>query len=119
MAEDKSLDSNVGPQGTAQPNESGWSELWKKEDYWAIWLGLFLMVVSLIFFLGNPPEGMRQIVEETNSTMQSQSQRAPFRTVAWYQAHDKKAKLKSTSEPFAKNLATWASKPKGWNQLAP
>ena len=26
--------------------KSSWSDLWKKEDYWAIWMGFFLLIVA-------------------------------------------------------------------------
>ena len=29
---------------------AGWSELWRKEDWWAIWLGLGIVVAGLILF---------------------------------------------------------------------
>ena len=29
----------------------GWSELWQKEDWWAVWLGLGLVIVAIIAFL--------------------------------------------------------------------
>jgi uncharacterized integral membrane protein (TIGR00698 family) len=29
---------------------AGWSEFWKREDWWAIWLGLGIVVVGLILF---------------------------------------------------------------------
>jgi uncharacterized membrane protein YadS len=35
---------------TAQPRSSGWSELWRKEDWWAIWLGLGIVVVAYALF---------------------------------------------------------------------
>ena len=28
----------------------GWTELWRKEDWWAIWLGLGIVVVAYMFF---------------------------------------------------------------------
>jgi uncharacterized integral membrane protein (TIGR00698 family) len=30
---------------------SGWSELWQKEDWWAIWLGLGLVIAGIIAYL--------------------------------------------------------------------
>jgi uncharacterized membrane protein YadS len=30
---------------------SGWSELWQKEDWWAIWLGLGLVIIAIIAYL--------------------------------------------------------------------
>src|SRR6476660_7232280 len=29
----------------------GWSELWQKEDWWAIWLGLGLVIAAIIAYL--------------------------------------------------------------------
>lgn len=27
--------------------KSQWSDLWKKEDYWAIWIGFFILAVAM------------------------------------------------------------------------
>lgn len=40
--------------GTAQAppqRGAGWTELWLKEDWWAIWLGLGIVVVALLMFV--------------------------------------------------------------------
>jgi uncharacterized integral membrane protein (TIGR00698 family) len=34
----------------ARPGSSGWSELWRKEDWWAIWIGLGIVAVAYILF---------------------------------------------------------------------
>lgn len=35
------------------PKKSGvWSELIRKEDWWSVWIGLFLVAVSILFWLG-------------------------------------------------------------------
>lgn len=31
--------------------KSQWSDLWKKEDYWAIWLGFIILIMGAIMFL--------------------------------------------------------------------
>jgi len=33
-----------------QKSTGGWSEMWLKEDWWAIWLGLGIVVVAYLFF---------------------------------------------------------------------
>jgi uncharacterized membrane protein YadS len=38
----------VAPRGSLS---SGWSELWRKEDWWAIWLGLGLVLAAYVLFL--------------------------------------------------------------------
>jgi uncharacterized membrane protein YadS len=32
------------------PSSSGWSELWRKEDWWAIWIGLAVVLASCVLF---------------------------------------------------------------------
>ena len=34
----------------ARPSLSGWSELWRKEDWWAVWLGLAIVIIGLFLF---------------------------------------------------------------------
>ena len=36
------------PSGT---DAHGWSELWRKEDWWAVWLGLGIVIAAIIAFL--------------------------------------------------------------------
>ena len=33
------------------PKSTGWGELWRKEDWWAIWLGLGIVVVAYLLFV--------------------------------------------------------------------
>jgi uncharacterized integral membrane protein (TIGR00698 family) len=33
-----------------RPASSGWNELWRKEDWWAIWIGLGIVLVAYILF---------------------------------------------------------------------
>ncbi len=27
-----------------------WSEMWKKEDWWAIWLGFFILIAGMLVY---------------------------------------------------------------------
>ena len=38
--------------GAASRPSSNWSDIWRKEDWWAIWIGLGLVIASLLFFFG-------------------------------------------------------------------
>jgi uncharacterized integral membrane protein (TIGR00698 family) len=33
------------------PKPSGWQEFWVKEDWWAVWLGLGLVILAYVFYL--------------------------------------------------------------------
>ncbi|MBC8875160.1 MAG: putative sulfate exporter family transporter [Planctomycetes bacterium] len=93
---------------------SRWSELYKTEDYWAIWLGLAIIAVGLVIFLPRAPEGMDAKIQESNTAMAQQADEAPFRTIAWYKASDAKRKLKATGEDLPKTIKKYTGKPHGW-----
>ncbi|MGP0628916.1 YeiH family protein [Nitrospina sp. 32_T5] len=95
--------------------ESRWSDLWKTEDCWAIWLGLFLLFVGLVVYLPNPPAGLDSKIAEASAVLEKESKRAPFRTLAWFEADDAKSALKATGEPYAKTIKQWTGKPHKWS----
>ncbi|HEX3501208.1 MAG TPA: putative sulfate exporter family transporter, partial [Stellaceae bacterium] len=48
------IDAGVGAGAAGAPavsEISGWRETWRKEDWWAIWLGLGLVVAGYLFFV--------------------------------------------------------------------
>ncbi|MFC1596439.1 YeiH family protein [Planctomycetota bacterium] len=105
------------PEGQEQgkvESSSRWHELYKAEDYWAIWLGLAIIGAGLLIFLPNPPEGMDETIEKSNATMAAEAETAPFRTIAWYKADDAKKKLKATSGDLPALLLKLTGKPHGW-----
>jgi uncharacterized membrane protein YadS len=93
--------------------ESGWRELVKKEDYWAIWLGFALIIIGMIIYLPRPPEGMQETVDKANAAMEAEAGK-PFKTVAWYEASDSKTRLKAASESHGKTVAKLVGFPHGW-----
>lgn len=90
------------------------SDLWKKEDYWAIWLGFFMLLVGIVIYFNNAPADMNTKIAKANAVLEAESSRAPFKTVSWYQAVDAKKKLKATSSPIGKRIKAFTSKPHGW-----
>lgn len=94
--------------------QSRFSDLWKKEDYWAIWLGFFLLIVGMIIFLPRQPEGMHQVFTKSNAIMEAEAARAPFKTVAFLVAQDAKEKIKARSQGFAKDISSFMGKPGKW-----
>ena len=92
----------------------GWDGLFRLEDYWAMWLAFFILLVGAVLFFPRPPEDMRDQMAEANRIMEAEAARAPFRTVAWYEAGNTKSGIKATSLPFARHLAAFTRKPHGW-----
>ncbi len=68
--------------------KSSISDLWKKEDYWAIWLGFSLLIMGCILFLPNPPKQMETKIQLANETLEREAARAPFKTIEYYEAQD-------------------------------
>ncbi len=93
---------------------SGWRELHKTEDYWAIWLGLAIITIAIFVFLPHPPEKMQQTINAANASMIAEAEAAPFRTIAWHQANDAKKKLKATQGDLPAAIKKLTGKPHGW-----
>lgn len=94
--------------------KSSLSDLWKKEDYWAIWLGFLILVFGMFIYFNNGPKDMDQKIAQANTVMEQQAQEAPFKTIAWHNAASAKKKLKANSSGFGKWLKTFTTKPHGW-----
>lgn len=95
--------------------EPGWSDLWTKEDYLAIWLGFAVIIACIIGYLNYAPkEEFAEKIAEANAIQMEESQRSPFKTIAWYKAADAKKKLKASSSPFGKFVKRWTQKPGSW-----
>ncbi|MCR6545335.1 YeiH family protein [Dehalobacterium formicoaceticum] len=97
----------------------GLSFLLKHEDYWAIWLGAFILLLGLVLFFANPPADMNQIIADSNAAMEAEADRAPFKTVAWYDANSAKAGLKGSSAPVAKTINNYLKTPGSWDSSNP
>ncbi|MDM8516945.1 putative sulfate exporter family transporter [Desulfobacterales bacterium HSG16] len=90
------------------------SDLWKKEDYWAIWLGFAMLIFGMLIYFNNPPAKMNEIIDNANKIMAAESEKATFKTIEWYKASDKKKKLKATGSPIGKKIKTFTNKPHSW-----
>ncbi|MBZ2172480.1 YeiH family protein [Nitratidesulfovibrio sp. SRB-5] len=94
--------------------QSKLSDLWTKEDYWAIWLGLAIIVAAIFLFLVNPPADYRQKIDKANAVMAAEAQRAPFKTIAWYKAQDDKSRIRARDSAMGKAIAGIMKTPQGW-----
>jgi uncharacterized membrane protein YadS len=108
---------NTPPQDTevvVDKAKSTWSDLWTKEDYWAIWLGFLLLIVGSIIYFNNQPSGMEEAFAKQNAVMEAEAERAPFKTVQYHEANLAKEKFKGKSTDIGKTITGFMNKPKGW-----
>ncbi len=94
--------------------KSQWSDLWKKEDYWAIWLGFIILIMGAIMFLPQCTPEVSSTIAGANASLQAESQKAPFKTIGWYQAVDTKRSQKASNSPVCKKVKAITSKPHTW-----
>jgi uncharacterized membrane protein YadS len=87
----------------------------KSEDYWAIWLGAAILLFALFIFVGNAPANMESIIEKSNATMQVESEKAPFKTIAWHEASTAKNALNSGNTPIAREISSYFVRVGNWN----
>lgn len=90
------------------------SDLWKKEDYWAIWLGFALLIAAICFFINGPEASFKETIEKSNAIMKEEAAKAPFKTLAYLQAQEAKKGLAGTNLPIAKSIASFVASPSTW-----
>ena len=63
---------------------SRWRELYETEDYWAIWLGLAIIVVGTLVFLPKPPPDMGETIRQSNAIMAEEAALRPGLVVQYH-----------------------------------
>lgn len=94
--------------------ESKLSDLWKKEDYWAIWLGFALLIAAIMIFINGAPASYKETIDTSNAIMKAEAEKAPFKTIAYIQAQDAKKKIAGTNLPAAKAIKDLIATPAKW-----
>jgi uncharacterized membrane protein YadS len=91
-----------------------WSDLWKKEDYWAIWLGFAVILLGYILYITQAPATFVETVDKSNRTMEAEAAKAPFKTIEYLNAQDAKKKLRSRDSAAGKSISWFLSRPGRW-----
>lgn len=90
------------------------SDLWKKEDYWAIWLGFLVLIIGYTLFAAQTPLKFRETVTTANQIMAAAAEKAPFKTIEWYAAQESKKKLRARDSSEGKTIASYTRTPGVW-----
>ena len=93
-------------------SEAKLSDLWLKEDYWAIWIGFFILIVAtLVMFNGKA--SFEEKLASYDAVIQAEEAK-PIKTVALIQAQAGKKALAGSSLPAAKTIISYLKTPAGW-----
>ncbi|MDR3361562.1 MAG: YeiH family protein [Desulfovibrio sp.] len=90
------------------------SDLWKKEDYWAIWLGFLVLIIGYVLFVAQMQPKFAETVDKANKTMMASAEKAPFKTIEWHAAQDSKKKLRARDNAEGKTIAAYIKTPGRW-----
>lgn len=92
-----------------------WSEMWKKEDWWAIWIGFFLLIASMFVYFPHSGD-MAEIIKKAQAKYGEEAARtSAIKTIAWYQLSDAKKKAEARKIPAGKWLANFTHKTHSWS----
>lgn len=93
--------------------KSQFSDLWKKEDYWAIWIGLFLIIVAICLVFGGR-SGLDAKYNEYAATLKAEAAK-PFKTIEWYDASAAQKGLQGQKLPAVAALINYIKTPARWS----
>lgn len=91
-----------------------WSDLWTKEDWWAIWLGFFILVVGMFVYFPHSGDMKAKIEKAEAKYSVAANRTAAIKTIAWYKLSDGKKKAEARKIPAGKWLSKFSGKPKTW-----
>ena len=91
-----------------------WSEMVKKEDWWAIWLGFFILIMGVIIYFPTSG-GLKEKLDEIEAKYGQEAQKTDkFKTIGWYQLNDAKKGVRAKNSDIGKWLSNYSKKPHSW-----
>jgi uncharacterized membrane protein YadS len=92
-----------------------WSELIKKEDWWAIWLGFAILIAGMFIYFPHSGE-MKAKIEKANVKWGEAAKRTDaLKTIAWYRLSDAKKKAEARKVKAGEWLSKFTKKPHKWS----
>ena len=91
------------------------SELLSKEDYWAIWIGSFLLIISLFLFFASSGKLVEEI-DDLEKIVALETTDKSYKSVEWYDANDQLGEKKGSSLRVGKFLKKLTTKPNTWDR---
>ncbi|MEL6986674.1 MAG: putative sulfate exporter family transporter [Bacteroidota bacterium] len=89
--------------------------LFQREDYWAIWIGAFILFASLIgYYLNFQGEDAKAVQVWNKRAEAPKFNNAPFKSIQWHQDFRKLKNIKASNSPLGKSLKKLTAKPGTW-----
>ncbi len=109
------------------------SEMWKTEDWWAIWLGFIILIAGAVMYLGmgesyeykdkkgnikiaTPKKDIPGLVAKKKAYDEKlKSKQIPYRPVKYYSIKSKIKGFQAKKSTLGKSWAKWSKKPHKWS----
>ena len=95
-------------------NKHSTSKLLTSDDYWAIWLGTFFLILGIVIYLFFAKREIGDIIIFNKALLTEQSENVPFNTVDWYKAKYQTKQLTGSNTSIGKSVKSLLQKPKSW-----
>lgn len=89
------------------------SKLLVSEDYWAIWLGAFFLLLGVVVYLLIGQQSIGGQIAKNKEILEQESSK-PIKTVDWYSAEFSLTQLTGANTDLGKSIRKLLSKPKSW-----
>lgn len=90
------------------------SKLLISDDYWAIWLGGFFLVLGIIIYLFLAKAEIGDAIVINDRKLTEQSEKIPFKSIDWYKAKYHSKQITGSTTTLGKSVKSLLSKPKSW-----
>ncbi len=90
------------------------SKLLISDDYWAIWLGGFFLVLGIIIYLFIAKTEIGDAIVSNDRELTEQSEKIPFKSIDWYKAKYQSKQITGSNTTLGKSVKSLLNKPKSW-----
>ena len=90
------------------------SKIRTSDDYWAIWLGGFFLILGIVIYLFFAKREIGDVIVSNKHLLTEQSENIPFKTINWYKAKHQSTQLTGSNTSIGKSVKSLLNKPKSW-----
>ncbi|MCK5209072.1 MAG: hypothetical protein KAQ79_13655, partial [Cyclobacteriaceae bacterium] len=80
------------------------SKLRTSDDYWAIWLGGFFLILGIVIYLFFAKREIGDVIVSNKHLLTEQSENIPFKTINWYKAKHQSTQLTGSNTSIGKSV---------------
>jgi hypothetical protein len=91
-----------------------WSDLRRKADWWAVWLGLCIIIAGMAVYFPYKSKMELKIKNAEEKWQKEATRTDKIKTIAWYRLNDAKQKVQAMKEVEGKAITKFTSKPHSW-----